>query len=51
VSIEGLKLGEQVAINFLADSSRTYNERFDGFVLALIDGSRIRISNGSAYPD
>ena len=50
-SIEGLKLGEQVAINFLADSSRTYNERFDGFVLTLIDGSRIRISNGSAYPD
>ena len=50
-SIEGLKLGEQVAISLLADYSRTYNERFDGFVLSRMNGSRIRISGGSVYPD
>src|SRR5262249_56896190 len=30
-SIRGLRLGEEVAIGLLADTSRTYNEKFDGF--------------------
>ena len=37
-SVEGLKLGEAVAIGLLADYSRTYSERFDGFVLTRFDG-------------
>jgi hypothetical protein len=45
-SIEGLKLGEEVGIGLLADISRTYNERFDGFVLGRFDGKRVRIVNG-----
>jgi hypothetical protein len=48
-SITGLKLGEAVAIGLLADTSRTYSENFDGFILDRIGGSRIRISNGSVY--
>jgi hypothetical protein len=46
-SIEGLKLGEQVGIALLADTSRTYNEKFDGFVLSRFDGSQIRIVDGA----
>src|SRR5262245_3136048 len=46
-SIRGLKLGEEVAIGLLADTSRTYNEKFDRFVLSRFDGSRIRISDGA----
>jgi hypothetical protein len=45
-SIEGLKLGEDVGIGLLAEMSRTYNERFDGFVLSRLDGKRVRIVNG-----
>jgi hypothetical protein len=45
-SVQGLLLGEQHAIGLLADYSRTYRERFEGFVLARFDGSRIRISKG-----
>jgi hypothetical protein len=46
-SIEGLKLGEEVAIGLLAETSLTYSEQFDGFVLDRFDGTRVRISNGS----
>jgi hypothetical protein len=48
-SIMGLNLGEAVAIGLLADTTRTYSETFDGFILDRIDGSRIRISNGSVF--
>ena len=47
-SISGLKLGEAVAIGLLADYSRTYSERFDGFTLTRFDGDTVRISGGSA---
>jgi hypothetical protein len=47
-SIEGLKLGESVAIGLLADYSRTYTERFDGFVLTRFDGSKVHIAKGVA---
>ena len=46
-STEGLKLGEALAIGLLADTCRTYNERFEGFVLTRFDGHRIRISDKS----
>jgi hypothetical protein len=46
-SIAGLKLGEEVAIGLLAETSVTYSESFDGFVLNRFDGTRVRISNGS----
>jgi hypothetical protein len=44
--IQGMKLGETVAISILRDYSRTYAERFDGFVLTRFDGQKIRIANG-----
>jgi hypothetical protein len=46
-SIEGLKLGEEVALGLLADYSRTYNERFDGFVVTRFNGEKLRVANGS----
>ncbi|MEM6537597.1 MAG: vanadium-dependent haloperoxidase, partial [Pseudomonadota bacterium] len=39
-------IGEEIAISMLADYSRTYNERFDGFRLTRFDGTTIRIVNG-----
>jgi PAP2 superfamily len=46
-SIEGLKLGEALAIGLLADYSRTYSERFDGFILTRFDGKGARVSQGA----
>ena len=46
-SIEGLFVGEEQAIGVLCDYSRTYNERFAGFVLARFDGRKIEIANGA----
>ncbi len=48
-SISGLKLGEAVAIGLLADYSRTYSERFDGFTLTRFDGDKVRICGGSVH--
>jgi len=31
----------------LADYSRTYSERFDGFALTRFDGEKVRVSRGS----
>jgi hypothetical protein len=45
-SINGLKLGEAVGIGLLADYTRTYSERFDGFVLTGFDGQKVRVSRG-----
>ncbi|WP_367755389.1 vanadium-dependent haloperoxidase [Ammoniphilus sp. 3BR4] len=41
--IEGLKLGEAVAIGILRDYRKTYNEEFNGFSLTKFDGSSITI--------
>ena len=46
-SVEGLRLGEAVAIGLLADYSRTYSERFDGFILTRLNGQRVRVANGA----
>jgi len=47
-SIRGLRLGEAAAIGLLTDYSRTYNERFAGFVLTKVDGTKVEIANGAA---
>ena len=45
-SINGLFVGEEQALGLLCDYSRTYNERFDGFVLSTFRGEKIRVTNG-----
>jgi hypothetical protein len=45
-SIQGLFVGEQQALGLLCDYSRTYNERFEGFVLTKFDGKKIKIAGG-----
>ena len=45
-SIRGLFVGEQQALWLLRDYSRTYNERFDGFVVRKFNGDRVKITNG-----
>jgi hypothetical protein len=47
-SINGLKLGKAVGIGLLADYTRTYSERFDGFVLTGFDGQKVRVSRASS---
>jgi hypothetical protein len=47
-SIRGLRLGEAAAVGLLTDNSRTYNERFEGFVLTKFNGTRVEIANGAA---
>jgi hypothetical protein len=44
--IQGMLLGEDMAIGLLQDYSRTFHERFDGFVLTRFDGRRVRIAGG-----
>lgn len=41
--IEGMKLGEAIAIGILQDYKNTYNERFSGFSLTKFDGTTIII--------
>jgi hypothetical protein len=41
--IEGLKLGEAVAISILRDYKATFNENFNGFSFAKFDGNTIKI--------
>ena len=49
-SVRGLFVGEQQALGLLRDYSRTYNERFDGFVVRKFDGQRVKIANGKVEP-
>ncbi len=44
--IDGMKLGEQIAIGILQDYSLTHSERFDGYRLTRFDGRRIEIRGG-----
>ena len=48
--VQGMHVGEAVAISVLQDYSRTYRERFDGFVLTKFDGQKITISGGKVQP-
>jgi hypothetical protein len=45
-SINGLFVGEEQALGLLCDYSRTYNERFDGFILSTFHGEKVRVANG-----
>ncbi|GIM28421.1 vanadium-dependent haloperoxidase [Clostridium polyendosporum] len=42
-SLEGMKLGEAVAIGLLQDYRNTYNEEFHGFSFTKFDGTRVII--------
>jgi hypothetical protein len=42
-AINGMLLGEQVAIGILRDYQTTYNEEFEGFSLTKFDGTKISI--------
>lgn len=41
--IEGLQLGEAVALSVLADTRHCFNEGFDGFLLTKFDGTSVTI--------
>jgi hypothetical protein len=43
-------VGEQQAIGLLRDYSRTYNERFDGFVVRKFSGEKVKIMAGEVRP-
>lgn len=45
-SIAALLAGEAQALALLSDYSRTFNERFDGFVLTKFDRTRVQIRDG-----
>ena len=49
-SIRGLFVGEQQALGLLRDHSRTYNERFDGFIVRKFKGDKVKISGGEVMP-
>ena len=49
-SIRGLLVGEQQALGLLSDYSRTYNERFDGFIVTKFDGGKVKIAGGELRP-
>ena len=42
-AVGGLKLGEAVALNYLAETRALWNERFDGFSLTRFDGTTVMI--------
>lgn len=46
--VEGLKLGEALAISVLTDFNGCVNENFDGFTLTKFDGTTVRISSRPA---
>lgn len=48
--IQGLESGQQQAIAYLQDQTRTYNESdFGGFTLTKFDGSKILIKDGDVF--
>lgn len=47
--IEGMRLGEQVALALLADETRNYNEDFGGFELTSFDGTPVLVAEGEVY--
>jgi hypothetical protein len=49
-SINGLCVGEEQALGLLCDYRRTYNERFDGFLLSTFRGQKIKVLNGELKP-
>jgi hypothetical protein len=49
-SVRGLFVGEQQALGLLRDYSRTYNERFDGFIVRKFNGDKVKIASGEVRP-
>ena len=49
-SMRGLFVGEQQALALLRDYSRTYNERFDGFIVRKFNGDKVKIASGEVRP-
>jgi hypothetical protein len=49
-SVRGLFVGEQQALGLLRDYSRTYNERFDGFIVRQFNGKNVKIADGEVRP-
>jgi hypothetical protein len=47
--IQGMLLGEQVALAMLADETRNYNEDFGGFELTTFDGSPVLVADGEVH--
>jgi hypothetical protein len=47
--IQGILLGEQVALAMLADETRNYNEDFGGFELTTFDGSPVLVADGEVH--
>jgi len=41
--VEGMRLGEEIALSILRDLATTYNEQFPGFTLTRFDGTTVRI--------
>ena len=41
--VEGLRLGEEIALSILRDVATTYNENFSGFTLTRFDGTAVTI--------
>jgi hypothetical protein len=42
-AVESLRLGETVALRYLAEESLCFNESFEGFSLTRFDGTRITV--------
>jgi hypothetical protein len=49
-SVRGLFVGEEQSLGLLRDYSRTYNERFNGFVVRKFNGDRVKVMNGEVQP-
>ena len=49
-SVNGLFVGEEQALGLICDYSRTYNERFDGFLFSTFRGEKLKIANGEWKP-
>ncbi|MEM9291107.1 MAG: vanadium-dependent haloperoxidase [Acidobacteriota bacterium] len=47
--VDGLTVGEQVAIDLLRDYSQVFSEAADGYELTRFNGDRILISNGDVF--
>jgi hypothetical protein len=48
--LQGLLLGEAVAISILEDQARTYNEDFAGFTFTKFDGTKITVGGNTCPP-
>ena len=49
-SVRGLFVGEQQALGLLRDYSRTYSERFDGFIVRRFNGDQVTTAGGEVRP-